>query len=55
MKVKDLIKVNKDAEVKIVMPGHKVYTGKLSFGWMNETEDEDDPKTATELCIFLED
>jgi len=55
MKVKDLTKVNKDAEVKIVMPGYKVYTGKLSFGWMNETEDEDDPKTATELCIFLED
>ena len=55
MKIKDLLKFNPEADIKIIMPNSLPYEGELDLGWSHgEGESEDiNEGTATEVCIIL--
>lgn len=55
MKIKDLLKFNSEADIKIIMPNSLPYEGKLDLGWSHCGTESDDSseKNATEVCIIL--
>lgn len=55
MKIKDLLKFNPEADIKIIMSNSLPYEGELDLGWSHgDCESEDISEgTATEVCIIL--
>lgn len=55
MKIKDLLKFNPEADIKIIMQNYLPFNGKLELGWSHDEGDSFDnsKETASEVCIFL--
>lgn len=57
MKVKDLMNINPEAEIKVIFADGTPYEGKLDYGWSADDSDDnvDTKSIAKEVCIFLGD